>query len=97
MTMRTVSITELKARLSAYLRQVKAGGRIVVTDRGRPVAVLGPVERASDQDRLARLQAEGVISPGSGKVSDTYWDLDLPRDPDGALLQALLADREEGW
>lgn len=38
-----VSVRELKAKLSAYLKQAAAGQVFTVTDRGRPVAVLGPV------------------------------------------------------
>ena len=37
-----VAIRELKAKLSAYLQRAAAGEHITVTDRGRPVAVLGP-------------------------------------------------------
>src|SRR3954451_11382598 len=38
-----VAVRELKAKLSAYLQQAAAGEVITVTDRGRPVAVLGPI------------------------------------------------------
>mgnify|MGYP003433399800 CR=1 FL=1 len=38
-----VAVRDLKAKLSAYLQQAAAGERITVTDRGRPVAVLGPI------------------------------------------------------
>lgn len=38
-----VAVRELKAKLSAYLKRASAGELITVTDRGRPVAVLGPV------------------------------------------------------
>ncbi len=37
-----VAVRELKARLSAYLQRAAAGEHITVTDRGRPVAMLGP-------------------------------------------------------
>jgi hypothetical protein len=33
--MTTVAIRELKNRLSEYLRKVKAGERVVITERGR--------------------------------------------------------------
>ncbi len=36
--MKTTAITDLKARLSEYLNQVKAGTEILITDRGEPVA-----------------------------------------------------------
>lgn len=44
---------ELKARLSAYLRRAAAGERITVTDRGRPVAVIGPPPGRVDLDAAA--------------------------------------------
>ena len=42
--MRTISIAELKAHLSAELKKVQAGDPVTVLDHRRPVAVLGPVE-----------------------------------------------------
>jgi prevent-host-death family protein len=37
-----VGIAELRQNLSVYLRRVSRGERLVVTDRNRPVAELGP-------------------------------------------------------
>ncbi len=39
-----VGIRELKNRLSEYVTSVKAGSEITVTDRGRPVALLRPLD-----------------------------------------------------
>ena len=39
----TVGVAELRQNLSVYLRKIAAGERFVVTDRNRPVAMLGPV------------------------------------------------------
>ena len=41
-------MSELKARLSAYLAQVRAGGEVLVLDRSTPIARLTPVERDTD-------------------------------------------------
>ena len=38
-----VAVRDLKAKLSAYLKRAAAGELITVTDRGRPIATLGPV------------------------------------------------------
>lgn len=46
--MTSVKIAELKDRLSATLRQVERGARVVVTDRDRPIAVLSPIEADDD-------------------------------------------------
>lgn len=54
-----VGIRELKNGLSKYIDRVRTGEEIIVTDRGRPVAKLSPLD-ASD-DRLAELVATGVV------------------------------------
>lgn len=57
----TVGVRELKAHLSAYLRRVKAGVTVVITDRGTPVGRIVP-EPASLEARLEGLAAAGVIA-----------------------------------
>jgi prevent-host-death family protein len=55
-----VGVAELRQNLSAYLRRVSRGERLVVTDRNRPVAELGPAPTTgADLDRLI---AEGRVS-----------------------------------
>ncbi len=50
---RSVGVRELRQNLSVYLRRVEAGETLEVTERGRPVAVLGPLPgRARLLDRL---------------------------------------------
>jgi len=61
MSENTVGIAELRQNLSVYLRRVAKGERLVVTDRNRPVAELGPApSTGSDLDRLI---AEGKVLP----------------------------------
>lgn len=43
-----VAVRELKAHLSAYLKRAAAGEILTVTDRGRPVATIGPVLQRID-------------------------------------------------
>jgi prevent-host-death family protein len=56
---RTVGIAELRQNLSRYLRRVEDGERLLVTDRNRPVAELGPPP--STGEALDRLIAEGRV------------------------------------
>ena len=56
----TVGVAELRQNLSRYLRLVERGERLVVTDRNRPVAELGPP--ATTGAALDRLIAEGRVS-----------------------------------
>jgi prevent-host-death family protein len=57
---RTVGVAELRRNLSHYLRQVERGERLLVTDRNRPVAELGPP--ATSGAELDRLIAEGRVT-----------------------------------
>jgi antitoxin (DNA-binding transcriptional repressor) of toxin-antitoxin stability system len=67
-----VATKELKNRLSHYLRLVRAGERVQVTDRGQVVAEIratrGP---ASGEDEiLSRLEGEGLVTVGGGRIAD---------------------------
>jgi prevent-host-death family protein len=55
-----VGIRELRAGLSRYVEQVKQGEEIVVTEHGKPVARLVPMNGERKIDRLIR---EGVVRP----------------------------------
>ncbi len=48
-----VGIRELRQNLSVYLRRVEEGETLEVTERGRAVAVLGPLPRRRVLDELA--------------------------------------------
>ena len=70
--MKTVSVSELKAHLSKFLREVRRGGEIQVLDRGVPVARLtnpGPASSAQEDQRRRRLVSAGILRAGSGKVA----------------------------
>ena len=62
-----VGAREFKTRLGTYLRQVREGRTLTITDRGRPVATVTPVDMTgqSIEARLERLRAEGVVT-GTG-------------------------------
>jgi prevent-host-death family protein len=95
--MKTTGVSELKAHLSEYLNQVKAGIEIMITDRGRPVARLVPVSpRERTKESLARMQKEGLIRLGDGRIPRDFWKMPRPDDPQGLVLEALLEERGEG-
>ena len=92
---KTAAVSKLKAHLSDYLTQVKAGNEVLITDRGKPVARLVPLSRPRDlQESLVRMEKEGLIQIGSGKLPKDFWKMRRPADPDGAVLKALLEERE---
>ena len=64
-----VGVRELRQNLSVYLRRVRRGEKLEVTERGRPVAVLQPI--VATDDRLARLEARGIpVRRGAGNLAD---------------------------
>jgi prevent-host-death family protein len=52
LVMRTAKVSELKARLSAYLAEVRRGETVIVCDRSTPVARLSPLEETDDGVRI---------------------------------------------
>lgn len=65
--METVGIRELKAHLSRHLKRVRSGARIVVTERGRTIATINPVEAPADVEWAHQLVAEGRAHWKGGK------------------------------
>lgn len=55
-----VGVRELRDGLSKHLAEVRAGHTVTVTDHGRPIARIVPVERPN---RLEQLIAEGKVHP----------------------------------
>src|SRR5207302_8439682 len=65
--MNTVGIRELKAHLSRHLRRVRSGTRLVVTERGRAIARIEPIEPAADVEWARAMVAAGRARWGGGK------------------------------
>src|SRR5262245_38839626 len=91
---RTTNVVQLKARLSEYMRLVKAGHEVVVTERGVPVARVVPLDAAErGATRRMRLSRAGLIKAGRGRLPK---DLSQPlRGNDAGVVDALLAERRE--
>jgi len=95
--MKVAAVSKLKAYLSEYLNQVKAGNEVLITDRGQPVARLVPISRTkAAKDSLTRMEKQGLIRLGSGRLPKDFWTMPRSEDPDGLVLKALLDERGEG-
>lgn len=79
---------ELKAQLSAFVKRAAAGELITVTDRGRPVATLGPVLDAVD---LSEGVAQGWVTPATRRGLKPV----ARQRATGTTRQALAEDRTE--
>ena len=65
--MDSVGIRELKAHLSRHLKRVRAGRRLLVTERGRTIASIQPVEAPAAAQWAHALVAEGLAHWTGGK------------------------------
>ena len=81
--MKSMKIAALKDQLSATLRRVEAGETVLVTDRDRPVAVLGPVP---DDDGITIIPARRPFRdvrdepvPRLRRKTDSWAALDAER------------------
>lgn len=79
--MATVGIRDLKSHLSDYLRRAREGERVVVTDRGRPVAVISPPAELPLDPDLERLVREGLVRQGTGKPRGSPRPARLKKGP----------------
>ena len=94
--MKTATISRLKASLSQYLDRVRSGEELIVTDRGKPVAKIVPLER-HDLDvpgHLLQLERQGAVRIGSGRLPDGFLERRCPKDSQGRGLGNLLEERE---
>ena len=90
----TVGAREFKTRLGTYLRQVREGRTLTITDRGRPVATVTPADMTGQSldARLDQLRAEGVVT-GTGRPLRRVVS---PMDGRGhAFADAISEDRED--
>ena len=98
--MKKSSISETKNRLSELLERVRRGETILITDRDRPVARLGPAESGGPEEvegRLGRLERAGVLRRGGGGLVKRIVSEPAPRPKKGAsAVAALLEERDIG-
>ena len=94
--METIGVRELRQNASRYLRLVKAGQRVAVTERGELIAYLVPPDE-KPASVLDRLEAAGQLRRATGSLADVIEPMELPpgtRSPSQVLEE--MRD-EERW
>ena len=96
--METIStgIRDAKVNLSKLLKRVQQGAEVLLTDRGRPVARIVPLNEdpLALSERIHRLEQQGVIQPDSGKRRKKLPS-PIPT-PEGLAQRLLQEDRDDG-
>jgi prevent-host-death family protein len=97
--MKTVGIRDLKNKLSEYLRRVRLGESVLVTDRGEVVAeLLPPGQRQGDPSVPAGLQSlvrRGLLILGTPAGTNLYPALSRKQGERRRSVAQLL-DEERG-
>ncbi|MFL6130868.1 MAG: type II toxin-antitoxin system prevent-host-death family antitoxin [Mycobacteriales bacterium] len=88
-----VGVRELRQNLSVYLRRIRQGETLRVTEHGHPVALLTPIPHSGDSV-LDELEAQGLLlrarDPGRPLPEPQ------PRTPGERPLSELLIEEREG-
>jgi len=90
------SVTDLKAKLSRYLREVRRGGEVEILDRGIPIARLTAIRvpsETSGEERRARLVRSGVLRQGTSEISEILEE--PPLVVSTSILEALEEERAD--
>ena len=85
----TISVTQLKQKLSFYLSKLKDEQGVLVMHRGRPIAAFKPLTPGDDDHHhLALLAKEGIVLPPKAQlphdsISSVYSDEAALEERDG--------------
>jgi prevent-host-death family protein len=71
-----MGLREANQRFSKAIKAVKAGKEVVLTERGKPIAVIKPLKAIEDEQAvIRRLEAEGILRPAAkrGPMPTPSW------------------------
>jgi prevent-host-death family protein len=91
MTQSVVSVRELKARLSHFLKLARGGESVVITDRGVPVGRLVPIEQDLDE-RIAALRAARQLQWSGRRLVARKPAVRIPAGK--SVAQLVIEDRD---
>jgi len=86
----SAGIKDLKNKLSYYLRKVKKGEKILITDRDQVIATILPVERGEEDSKLLSLVKEGFAAWRGGKPTGSHRPVKIEGK---TVCQIVLEDR----
>ena len=71
-----IGLREANQRFSKAIKAVKAGKEVVLTERGKPIAVIKPLELEETLEaKIRRLETEGLLRPAlkRGPMPTPSW------------------------
>jgi prevent-host-death family protein len=89
-----LGLREANQKFSKAIQAVKQGKEIVLTERGKPIAVIKPIEAGKDESAvIRRLESEGVLRPAAKRGA--MPDIKPVRIKGKALSATVREDRDE--
>jgi prevent-host-death family protein len=86
----SVGVRELRDNLSEYLRRVRNGELLVITDRGKAIGELGPAAEPRNVELARTLVRKGFAAWNGGKPKGISR---APRPVAGLVSDAVIEDR----
>jgi prevent-host-death family protein len=69
-----LGLREANQRFSQAIKAVKKGEEVILTERGKAIAIIKPINPEDDQEGiLQRLEAEGILQPASKRGPLPNW------------------------
>ena len=79
-------VRDLKNRLSYYLREVKKGRSVMISERGRIVAIIVPAEEHPELAKLKKLARGGLGTWRGGKPKGASRSVVVKGKPVGDIV-----------
>ena len=91
-----LGLREANQHFSKAIKAVKAGKEVILTERGRPIAVIKPLEREENlETTIRRLEAEGILRPALKRGPMTAPSWKPVRIKGKPLSQTISEERDE--
>jgi prevent-host-death family protein len=88
-----IGLREANQRFSKAMKAVKAGKDVILTDRGKPIAIIKPLTQSPGPEQVIRdLEAAGVLQAASRRGPMPAW---RPRRLRGAPLAQTVEEERE--
>lgn len=88
-----MGLREANQKFSKAVKAVKAGQEVILTDRGKPIAVIKPLPQDSrGEAALRHLEAAGLLRPASKTTPLPRWS---PRPIKGRPLSRTIREERD--
>jgi prevent-host-death family protein len=91
---RSANIADLRDRLTQYLKEVRAGGEIIVRDRQRPIAKIVPLIVDDESVAEVALVAAGLLRKADRPLPPSFWKARRAPMTARTAADAVSEDRE---